>query len=464
MASITVSSEGAEQTFPLETPSVTIGRGLESDIRLKDIKASRRHCQIVKAPKGYQVVDLSSGNGTLLNGNLLKQQSPLSPGDRIQIGGTVITFVDAPAAAAKPKGASSTGVMPKAQAAASKTTQSSKVATSQIPVAQTRKITQRIDAAKPSTQSIPKAGSTAAMKKTTQRAGTTGRMAAVSATQRLKADQRRKRMSPLAVTFVLIGVIFVLVIGLILAWPKDDSEFIRAQLEGYMKKAVEAENADKFDVAIREFNNALALCVGDRYKTQAAEIKGRIKQVEENKSLMAGAAQKWAEFKAKVDKAGDAEAGDLLLEGKKLKEAYGGSTVAWLGDLTKQIEVLQKMVDTRKAIDQRQTFQNRRQEITEKHRLGAKDGSAQYAAGLKDWKDFLAGKASSEEKTKAQGEINTLNVRAKEEVGRLRTRANNLKESGKKDEAVELLKKERARFEGTEVYSDLEKLIAEIEK
>src|ERR1041384_6273426 len=74
MASITMVGEGGKETPPLGAPAVVRGRGLESDVRLKDIKASRRHCQIVKTPKGYQCVDLSSGNGTYVNGVQIKSQ------------------------------------------------------------------------------------------------------------------------------------------------------------------------------------------------------------------------------------------------------------------------------------------------------------------------------------------------------------------------------------------------------
>ena len=100
MASLRIVVDGVEQKFPLDSAAVTLGRGLESDIRLKDIKASRRHCQIVKTPKGYQCVDLSSGNGTYVNGVQIKQQM-LGSGDRITIGSTTISFEEA-APAPKP--------------------------------------------------------------------------------------------------------------------------------------------------------------------------------------------------------------------------------------------------------------------------------------------------------------------------------------------------------------------------
>src|SRR5687767_7224190 len=97
MASLTIVVDGVEQKYPLENAAVTLGRGLESDIRLKDIKASRRHCQIVRTPKGYQCVDLSSGNGTYVNGVQIKAQL-LDSGDKITIGSTTIAF-DEPKAA-----------------------------------------------------------------------------------------------------------------------------------------------------------------------------------------------------------------------------------------------------------------------------------------------------------------------------------------------------------------------------
>src|ERR1051325_5476208 len=91
MASLTIVVDGVEQKVPLQAATVTLGRGLESDVRLKDIKASRRHCQIVKTPRGYQCVDLSSGNGTYVNGVQIKSQM-LDSGDKITVGSTTIAF------------------------------------------------------------------------------------------------------------------------------------------------------------------------------------------------------------------------------------------------------------------------------------------------------------------------------------------------------------------------------------
>ena len=111
MASITIQADGAEERIALEAAVVTIGRGLESDIRIKDIKASRRHCQVVKTPEGFKLVDLGSGNGTFVNGIQVKEQ-PLKPGDKIQVGQTVIVFEIGAEEEAKPS-RTGTAALPK---------------------------------------------------------------------------------------------------------------------------------------------------------------------------------------------------------------------------------------------------------------------------------------------------------------------------------------------------------------
>ena len=94
MASLTIQSDSGEENYSLESPSVTLGRGLECDVRLKDIKSSRRHCQVVRVAQGYKLVDLGSGNGTYINGVLMTGEHQLHHGDSIQIGECVILFKD----------------------------------------------------------------------------------------------------------------------------------------------------------------------------------------------------------------------------------------------------------------------------------------------------------------------------------------------------------------------------------
>ena len=85
MAILTIKSDAGEEVVSLTAAVHTIGRGLESDIRLKDIKASRQHCKLVKDGTSFKLVDLKSGNGTLVNGHPVSEHV-LAPKDQIQIG------------------------------------------------------------------------------------------------------------------------------------------------------------------------------------------------------------------------------------------------------------------------------------------------------------------------------------------------------------------------------------------
>jgi Protein of unknown function (DUF3662)/FHA domain len=81
----------AVETFELDKDVATIGRLKESDIVLTDPGASRRHAEIRRTPDGYVLVDLGSTNGTTVNERSVSEQ-PLSEGDRITIGRTVLEF------------------------------------------------------------------------------------------------------------------------------------------------------------------------------------------------------------------------------------------------------------------------------------------------------------------------------------------------------------------------------------
>ncbi|MFL5767383.1 MAG: FhaA domain-containing protein [Actinomycetota bacterium] len=77
--------------FPLDKDTVTIGRLPASDITIADPGASRSHAEVRATDGGYELVDLGSTNGTMVNGRRVREQ-PLEDGDRITIGRTVIDF------------------------------------------------------------------------------------------------------------------------------------------------------------------------------------------------------------------------------------------------------------------------------------------------------------------------------------------------------------------------------------
>jgi pSer/pThr/pTyr-binding forkhead associated (FHA) protein len=68
-----------------------IGRSRSCNLRLPSADASRRHAEILAGRDGYVVRDLRSTNGTFVNGERIQERT-LRPGDRIEIGGDVITF------------------------------------------------------------------------------------------------------------------------------------------------------------------------------------------------------------------------------------------------------------------------------------------------------------------------------------------------------------------------------------
>ncbi|MBS1793482.1 MAG: GGDEF domain-containing protein [Acidobacteria bacterium] len=82
--------------IPLEREEVILGRALEADVRVNDAKTSRKHARINAVTDGennttYILTDLSSRNGTLLNGERVRQEI-LQNGDKITIGEHILRF------------------------------------------------------------------------------------------------------------------------------------------------------------------------------------------------------------------------------------------------------------------------------------------------------------------------------------------------------------------------------------
>lgn len=86
-------ADGTEARVRLKTIShatpITIGRGQEADIAIDDPKASRVNSSIRYWDDIFIVRDMSSSNGTLLNGEKI-EVAKLNPGDVIKIGSTEI--------------------------------------------------------------------------------------------------------------------------------------------------------------------------------------------------------------------------------------------------------------------------------------------------------------------------------------------------------------------------------------
>ncbi len=86
-----VQGEEEGREIELHREEVTLGRGPENDLVFPDIACSRRHAMIERQGDDWLVIDLGSGNGTLVNGRKI-QREVLRDGDEIEVGSTVIQF------------------------------------------------------------------------------------------------------------------------------------------------------------------------------------------------------------------------------------------------------------------------------------------------------------------------------------------------------------------------------------
>jgi len=87
--------EGRGTVFRILQERTVIGRSVACQVRLSDTEASRQHAEIVKKPDGtFLLRDLKSRNGTFVNGKKIEPEKeiPLSGGEQIQIGHTVLLF------------------------------------------------------------------------------------------------------------------------------------------------------------------------------------------------------------------------------------------------------------------------------------------------------------------------------------------------------------------------------------
>jgi predicted component of type VI protein secretion system len=76
--------------YELVKDIMTIGRDVSNDIVINDAEVSRHHARLTRQVGGYMMEDLSSTNGTFVNGQRLIGPRPLSRGDNVGLGETVV--------------------------------------------------------------------------------------------------------------------------------------------------------------------------------------------------------------------------------------------------------------------------------------------------------------------------------------------------------------------------------------
>jgi predicted component of type VI protein secretion system len=92
-AYLDVSEWGDSRVVMLEGSRLAVGRVSDNDLVLaSDPEVSRFHALFESVAGGWCVRDLSSKNGTFVNGERLGGDRPLRSGDELRIGRTSITF------------------------------------------------------------------------------------------------------------------------------------------------------------------------------------------------------------------------------------------------------------------------------------------------------------------------------------------------------------------------------------
>ena len=88
--------DGKTSTVALDRDRITLGRSSANELCYPDDAGlSRQHLALTRVNGTWQVEDLRSKNGTLVNGKRIDQPVPFGPGDRISAGHLTLEFADA---------------------------------------------------------------------------------------------------------------------------------------------------------------------------------------------------------------------------------------------------------------------------------------------------------------------------------------------------------------------------------
>ncbi len=79
----------------LEQREFSIGRSEDADLSLFDSSVSRQHAVLIRGEDGYQIRDLNSTNGTLVNEQAIQGDRHLNSGDTLHIGSFMFRFLSA---------------------------------------------------------------------------------------------------------------------------------------------------------------------------------------------------------------------------------------------------------------------------------------------------------------------------------------------------------------------------------
>ena len=84
---LVTSGTDAGRTFDLHSGDMVIGREEGSQIRLEDPRISHNHAILRVRDEEVAIEDLHSTNRTRVNGVIIEHETPVAPGDQIDLGG-----------------------------------------------------------------------------------------------------------------------------------------------------------------------------------------------------------------------------------------------------------------------------------------------------------------------------------------------------------------------------------------
>ncbi len=84
MPTLEVTESNGRQFFELTADETVVGRDHFCDVVLRNHTVSRQHARIVRAADGYYIEDLSSLNGTYINGRRIEGRTQIQDQDRIR--------------------------------------------------------------------------------------------------------------------------------------------------------------------------------------------------------------------------------------------------------------------------------------------------------------------------------------------------------------------------------------------
>jgi predicted component of type VI protein secretion system len=88
--------DGPSVGLRIEPTSDTLIGRVEADVALDDPKISRRHAILRSGQRGIEIEDLSSTNGTWVNGQRIEARVLLTAGDLVKVGDTRLEVIGEP--------------------------------------------------------------------------------------------------------------------------------------------------------------------------------------------------------------------------------------------------------------------------------------------------------------------------------------------------------------------------------